>query len=605
MVEAPPGSLPETELTLTAYSAKYACLHPATAPNYPGFRNAKRAPLHTKRPSKWLTTALPLSLILLAGIYPYRFALNLWPTTRDAATWIARGSLAGPDWLDWIFFTRHFRVGYRPVTALSYTLNDLIGGLSALPYRLTDLALHAACGLLIYLLYRRLAPALPRWGGLVATGIFVAHPIAEQVVPHLARRSYSLATFFGLAALLALIPRDSMLGAPLPTSRLILRSLPGGLLLVCALLSNETALLTAAMLPLLLVWSVPGDDDRWRTLLATSLAPGTLVAATLILRSTIIADGVGGYTTGVDHLARLFPIASATWRSLGAVAPVPGAPPGVLSWITLIAFTLVTMYYLTCWFARPLRNPTGGVGMLPALLILWILGYVLLFAPLGVWFPRQVYIVLVPFALLVGVALAQTVSLHAENPGLMKTHLVPQLLLVLLIFLQSPVFRGADPLRVAAFRDTDQVLRQMHAAIDDLAEPSRVQFAIPYFVRPETYAFRAREGRSGPPRPGRQAEIWMRALFRGRAFSIDYALVFERNPLEPEPPLVFLMDEGHPAIELPIDRHFYAPSTTGGTATRPDTLTLRIGPPPSPGTGPRQLYFFNVASGAIYPLDAD
>ena len=29
----------------------------------------------------------------------------------------------------------------------------------------------------------------------------MAHPIAEQVVPHLARRSYSLATFFGLAAL--------------------------------------------------------------------------------------------------------------------------------------------------------------------------------------------------------------------------------------------------------------------------------------------------------------------------------------------------------------------------------------------------------------------
>ena len=45
---------------------------------------------------------------------------------------------------------------------------------------------------------------------------------------------------------------------------------------------------------------------------------------------------------------------------------------------------------------------------LPALAIavgalIWILGYVLLFASLGVWFPRQVYIVLVPFALLIGI----------------------------------------------------------------------------------------------------------------------------------------------------------------------------------------------------------
>ena len=44
-----------------------------------------------------------------------------------------------PDWAEWVFATRHFNVGWRPLTALTFTANYLVGGLEPLVYRATDL----------------------------------------------------------------------------------------------------------------------------------------------------------------------------------------------------------------------------------------------------------------------------------------------------------------------------------------------------------------------------------------------------------------------------------------------------------------------------------
>jgi len=110
------------------------------------------------------------------------------------------------DWYRWVFAESHFGVGYRPVAALSYTLNYLIGGLNPAVYRATDLGLHLLAGLLVYSVFRRWVHDSPWWGAMVAAGVFLAHPAVENVVPFIARRSYTLATVLVLAGLRVVCP---------------------------------------------------------------------------------------------------------------------------------------------------------------------------------------------------------------------------------------------------------------------------------------------------------------------------------------------------------------------------------------------------------------
>ena len=62
------------------------------------------------------------------GLAPWLRYVNFRPMTADAVLWIARGAPLAPDWREWVFASRHFNVGYRPVTALSYTFDWWIGG---------------------------------------------------------------------------------------------------------------------------------------------------------------------------------------------------------------------------------------------------------------------------------------------------------------------------------------------------------------------------------------------------------------------------------------------------------------------------------------------
>ena len=121
----------------------------------------------------------------------------------DDAVWISRGLWSRPDWAEWVWKTRHLGVGYRPVAALSYTMDAAVAGLTMPVYRCTDLALHVAAGILVFVLFRRLARDAAGWTSLLAAAVFLLHPATEEVVPFLARRSYGLGTVFALGALIA------------------------------------------------------------------------------------------------------------------------------------------------------------------------------------------------------------------------------------------------------------------------------------------------------------------------------------------------------------------------------------------------------------------
>jgi tetratricopeptide (TPR) repeat protein len=104
----------------------------------------------------------------------------------------------------------------RPVAHLSFGLNHYLAGYDPRAFRIPNVALHAANGMLVYafalLLLRRLRSALPQARPALAPGseyavallaglFFVAHPLQVQSVTYVVQRMTSLATGFYLLAL--------------------------------------------------------------------------------------------------------------------------------------------------------------------------------------------------------------------------------------------------------------------------------------------------------------------------------------------------------------------------------------------------------------------
>ena len=107
---------------------------------------------------------LTLLAVLVVGSWPYWVNLQYGPMGSDSADWVVRGATDRPGWAEWVFRSSHL-AGYRPVAAISYSLNYLISGFEPASYRLLDIVLHVSVAFLIFALYRRIARGLPTWGG--------------------------------------------------------------------------------------------------------------------------------------------------------------------------------------------------------------------------------------------------------------------------------------------------------------------------------------------------------------------------------------------------------------------------------------------------------
>jgi len=100
----------------------------------------------------------------------------------------------------------------RPISMLSFGLDYRLFGLSPLAFKLTNLALHLANGVLLYQLARRLATRLlpeacrarlePHMLALLATALWLLHPLNVSTVVYVVQRMDELATLFVLMGLL-------------------------------------------------------------------------------------------------------------------------------------------------------------------------------------------------------------------------------------------------------------------------------------------------------------------------------------------------------------------------------------------------------------------
>ena len=110
--------------------------------------------------------------------------------------------LEGLTWrnLAWAFQTT-LCASWYPVSWLSFMLDAEIFGRGPAGPHLTNVLLHAANGVLLFLLWKRLAGSL--WRSALVAGLFVLHPLHVESVAWVSERKDVLSTFFGFLTLLA------------------------------------------------------------------------------------------------------------------------------------------------------------------------------------------------------------------------------------------------------------------------------------------------------------------------------------------------------------------------------------------------------------------
>jgi len=162
--------------------------------------------------------------------------------------YLVDGNMFLSDWrsIPKLFTTNLFAGGggpsafYRPIQTLTYMVEYHLWGLKPFGYHLTNLLLHLANAMLLYTLIAQLAT---RRAALVASLLFVVHPLQTEAITYISGRADPLSLGFLLLALLAY--REAQRGPH--WNRYRYASLAAFLL---ALLSKESAMIFPALLAL-------------------------------------------------------------------------------------------------------------------------------------------------------------------------------------------------------------------------------------------------------------------------------------------------------------------------------------------------------------------
>lgn len=92
---------------------------------------------------------------------------------------------------------------YRPLTTLSFAIDNQVWGLHEFGFHLTNTFLHIACGILLFGLLLKLG--IGKKSSFWLSLIFLVHPIQTEAVTYINSRGDSLYTFFGLLSVLCFL----------------------------------------------------------------------------------------------------------------------------------------------------------------------------------------------------------------------------------------------------------------------------------------------------------------------------------------------------------------------------------------------------------------
>jgi tetratricopeptide (TPR) repeat protein len=223
----------------------------------------------------------------------------------------------------------------RPVAYVSFALSYRVGGLDPAAYRWVNIAIHAVCGWLVYLLALRLLALHGRLPGqsapnsfsktrvaaaLLTAAIFVAHPLQTQAVTYVVQRMAGLSALFSLISLLCWLAGRVRASGP---RRWFWAAAFASWLL--ALLSKENAA-TLPVIVLLIEWFFLRDlDSAWLRRHAGAIgAVAALIVALGVAYLAIWTDAHGWERYGFTPVERMLTELRVVWRYLALVAlPLP------------------------------------------------------------------------------------------------------------------------------------------------------------------------------------------------------------------------------------------------------------------------------------------
>ena len=246
---------------------------------------------------------------------------------------------------------------WQPLRELSYAVDYAVWGLDPFGYHLTNLALHTANVLLVYVLLLWLLRRQPlAW---LAAAAFAVHPVQVEAVTWVSGRRDVLYGFFFLLSFLAFLRGERRYRAGLSWAWLYGASLA---CLLLALLSKPSAMMLPALLALAIVLFEEGREPLWQRL--SVIVPHGLIAAAMAgaqywcaTESKVVKGGaIGGQVASMPWTFATY------WRLL--FLPVHLATPHSrvpLSWgsdarVIVVTALVVVGVTLALWKAAPRRT---------------------------------------------------------------------------------------------------------------------------------------------------------------------------------------------------------------------------------------------------------
>jgi protein O-mannosyl-transferase len=368
-------------------------------------------------------------------------------------------------------FTSAVMGHWIPVTWLTFSLDYSVWGMNPFGYHLTNVLLHAANAVLLYVLaltlLRRALPAAGAraitLGAAVAALFFALHPLRAESVAWITERRDGLSTLFYLGTVLAYVKASELDGAP--RRRWLVVSLGAytlGLLSKSLIMSLPLALLVLDVYPL------RRAQGRWRQVLIEklpylALAVAAAVVSFLVLRATLGLTSAVAYPPAARVAMALHSLAFYLGKTLVPVglAPMyelparvdPLAPRFLVSALVVVGITIALVLARRRW---------------PALLAVWVV-YALTVAPVSgivhngpqLAADRYSYLSCLGFALLLGGGVAVVAS------GLVRASPALRVTLAAGAVLWLGGLAALSREQIAVWRDTDEIWRRSLAVDPD------------------------------------------------------------------------------------------------------------------------------------------
>ncbi|XP_061930218.1 protein O-mannosyl-transferase TMTC2 isoform X1 [Apis cerana] len=197
-----------------------------------------------------VATALYCNTLQAGFVYDDRRAILTNPDLLSSTPW---SKLLENDFWGTPLSDRGSHGSYRPLCVATFRLNHLLGGLEPWGYHLVNVALHAACTVLVVRVARKVLAGRNSLGHAITGFLFAAHPIHSEAVAGVVGRADLLACLFTLLAFLAYSAHCERARSPFPLILALVSS-------TLATLAKETGI---SSLALCLLWELcRGESSR-------------------------------------------------------------------------------------------------------------------------------------------------------------------------------------------------------------------------------------------------------------------------------------------------------------------------------------------------------